>query len=42
MSLDKATEAKIARLARNKVPDEDIAALAVELSKILDLIEQIN
>ena len=42
MSLDKATVAKIARLARIKVPDEDLAALAGELSKILDWIEQLN
>ena len=42
MSLDKATVAKIARLARIKVPDEDLDALAGELSKILDWIEQLN
>ncbi len=42
MSLDKATVAKIARLARIKVPDEDLAALAGELSNILDWIEQLN
>ncbi len=42
MSLDKATVAKIARLARIKVPDEDLDALAGELSNILDWIEQLN
>ncbi|MCH8197932.1 MAG: Asp-tRNA(Asn)/Glu-tRNA(Gln) amidotransferase subunit GatC [Proteobacteria bacterium] len=42
MSLDKATVAKIARLARIKVPDGDLDALAGELSKILDWIEQLN
>ncbi len=42
MSLDKATVAKIARLARIKVPDADLEALAGELSNILDWIEQLN
>ncbi len=42
MSLDKATVAKIARLARIKVPDGDLDALAGELSNILDWIEQLN
>ncbi|HEY9568701.1 MAG TPA: Asp-tRNA(Asn)/Glu-tRNA(Gln) amidotransferase subunit GatC [Thalassobaculum sp.] len=41
MSLDKATVAKIAHLARIKLPDEDQAAMAAELSKILDFVEQL-
>jgi len=42
MSLDKDTVARIARLARLKVPDEELAPLAVELSGILAWIEQLN
>jgi aspartyl-tRNA(Asn)/glutamyl-tRNA(Gln) amidotransferase subunit C len=42
MSLDKETVARIARLARLKVPDEELAPLAGELSGILAWIEQLN
>ena len=42
MSLDKETVARIARLARLKVPDDELAPLAGELSGILAWIEQLN
>jgi aspartyl-tRNA(Asn)/glutamyl-tRNA(Gln) amidotransferase subunit C len=42
VSLDEATVARIARLARIAVPDEELAPLATELSHILDWIEQLN
>jgi aspartyl-tRNA(Asn)/glutamyl-tRNA(Gln) amidotransferase subunit C len=42
MSLDKETVAKIAHLARIHVPQQDLAPLAGELSKILDWVEQLN
>ncbi len=42
MSLDKDTVARIARLARLKVPEEELGALAGELSGILAWIEQLN
>ena len=42
MSIDAATVAKIARLARLKVPEEEQAPLAGELSGILGWIEQLN
>ncbi len=42
MPLDKATVAKIAKLARIKVPDSDLDALAAELSNILDWIETLD
>ncbi len=42
MSLDKATVAKIAHLARIHVPEQDLAPLAGELSKIIDWVEQLN
>ena len=42
MSLDKETVARIARLARLKVPEEDLAPLAGELSGIFAWIEQLN
>ncbi|MGI9509158.1 MAG: Asp-tRNA(Asn)/Glu-tRNA(Gln) amidotransferase subunit GatC [Geminicoccaceae bacterium] len=42
MSLDEATVARIARLARIKVDPEKRAALAAELSNILDWIEQLD
>ncbi|MFO1157476.1 MAG: Asp-tRNA(Asn)/Glu-tRNA(Gln) amidotransferase subunit GatC [Reyranellaceae bacterium] len=42
MSLDKDTVARIARLARLKVPDEELVPLAGELSGILAWIEQLN
>ena len=38
MSLDEATVARIARLARIAVPDEELAPLATELARI----EQLN
>ncbi len=42
MSIDKATVAKIARLARIHVPEEKRAALAGELSNILGWVEQLG
>lgn len=42
MSLDKDTVARIARLARLKVPEEELAPLASELSGIMSWIEQLN
>ena len=42
MSLDKDTVARIARLARLRVPDEELAPLAGELSGIFAWIEQLN
>lgn len=42
MSLDKATVAKIAHLARIHVPEGDLAPLAGEISKILDWVEQLS
>ena len=42
MSLDKDTVARIARLARLKVPEEELAPLAGELSGIFAWIEQLN
>ena len=42
MALDKATVARIATLARIKVPDAEQAHLAGELSQILSWIEQLN
>ena len=42
MSLDKETVARIARLARLKVPEEELEPLAGELSGILAWIEQLN
>lgn len=42
MALDKDTVARIARLARLKVPEEELAPLAGELSGILAWIEQLN
>ena len=42
MSLDEATVARIARLARIAVPDDELAPLAGELSHILEWIEQLN
>ena len=41
MSLDKETVRRIARLARIKVPEEDLEPLAAELSNILDWVEQL-
>jgi aspartyl-tRNA(Asn)/glutamyl-tRNA(Gln) amidotransferase subunit C len=42
MSVDEATVRKIARLARIKVKDEEVAPLAKELSGILQWIEQLG
>ena len=42
MALDKTTVARIAALARIKVPEADLAPLAGELSTILTWIEQLN
>ncbi|HYL32045.1 MAG TPA: Asp-tRNA(Asn)/Glu-tRNA(Gln) amidotransferase subunit GatC [Stellaceae bacterium] len=42
MPLDKATVARIAALARIKVPEAELAGLAGELSKILTWVEQLD
>lgn len=42
MSLDKATVARIANLARIEVPESDLEPLAGELSSILTWIEQLS
>jgi aspartyl-tRNA(Asn)/glutamyl-tRNA(Gln) amidotransferase subunit C len=42
VSLDEATVARIARLARIAVREEELAPLATELSHILQWIEQLN
>jgi aspartyl-tRNA(Asn)/glutamyl-tRNA(Gln) amidotransferase subunit C len=42
VSLDEATVARIARLARIAVPEAELEPLAVELSHILEWIEQLN
>ncbi|MFQ5970798.1 MAG: Asp-tRNA(Asn)/Glu-tRNA(Gln) amidotransferase subunit GatC [Alphaproteobacteria bacterium] len=42
MALNKATVAHIARLARIRVPEEDMDRLAEELSHILGWIEQLD
>jgi len=42
MSLDKATVAKVANLARIKVEENDLAPLADELNNILGWIEQLG
>ena len=42
MSLDEATVARIARLARIAVPADELQPLATELSRILEWIEQLN
>lgn len=42
MSVDHATVRKIARLARIKLKDEEVAPLAGELNSILHWIEQLN
>jgi len=42
MSVDKATVARIAHLARIGVSEEELEPLAAELSQILDWIEQLN
>jgi aspartyl-tRNA(Asn)/glutamyl-tRNA(Gln) amidotransferase subunit C len=42
MSLDEKTVARIARLARIAVPEQELEPLAGELSHILEWIEQLN
>ncbi|MCT4555575.1 MAG: Asp-tRNA(Asn)/Glu-tRNA(Gln) amidotransferase subunit GatC [Pelagimonas sp.] len=42
MSIDTATAAKVAKLARIKVEDDALPALAQEFSNILEFIEQLN
>jgi aspartyl-tRNA(Asn)/glutamyl-tRNA(Gln) amidotransferase subunit C len=42
MALDKATVARIATLARIRLPEDELAALAGELSNILTWIEQLQ
>ncbi|TWB31783.1 Asp-tRNA(Asn)/Glu-tRNA(Gln) amidotransferase subunit GatC [Nitrospirillum bahiense] len=42
MSLDKATVAKIAHLARIKVPDSDLEQLAGELNTIMHWVEMLG
>jgi len=42
MAVDRATVAKIAKLARIRVPEQDLDALAGELSNILTWIEQLS
>ncbi|MAU41620.1 MAG: Asp-tRNA(Asn)/Glu-tRNA(Gln) amidotransferase GatCAB subunit C [Kordiimonas sp.] len=42
MSVDKNTVAKIAHLARIKVPDASLEPLVGELNNILDFVEQLN
>jgi aspartyl-tRNA(Asn)/glutamyl-tRNA(Gln) amidotransferase subunit C len=42
MSLDKATVARVARLARIHVPDADLEQLASELSQIIGWVEQLG
>ena len=42
MSLDKATVAKVANLARIKVEEKDLEPLAAELNNILGWIEQLG
>ena len=42
MSIDKATAAKVAKLARIKVEDDVLPALAEEFNTILCFIEQLN
>jgi aspartyl-tRNA(Asn)/glutamyl-tRNA(Gln) amidotransferase subunit C len=42
MALDKATVARIAHLARIRVPDEDLEPLTAELARILTWVEQLG
>jgi aspartyl-tRNA(Asn)/glutamyl-tRNA(Gln) amidotransferase subunit C len=42
MSIDQKTVARIAHLARIKMPEEEQASLAGELSKILDWVAQLD
>jgi aspartyl-tRNA(Asn)/glutamyl-tRNA(Gln) amidotransferase subunit C len=41
MSLDKATVARVARLARIHIPDQDLEQLAGELNQIIGWVEQL-
>ncbi|WP_339632099.1 Asp-tRNA(Asn)/Glu-tRNA(Gln) amidotransferase subunit GatC [uncultured Sneathiella sp.] len=42
MSLDKATVAKVANLARIKIEEEDLEPMAAELNNILGWVEQLG
>jgi len=42
LALDTDTVRRIARLARIRVPDDELPTLADELSRIMDWIEQLN
>lgn len=42
MSLDNATVARIATLARIRLPDDELAPMARELSSILDFVAQLD
>jgi aspartyl-tRNA(Asn)/glutamyl-tRNA(Gln) amidotransferase subunit C len=42
MSLDKATVARIATLARIKIPESELESLGHELSSIIQWVEQLN
>ena len=42
MSIDESTAAKVAKLARIKVEQEDLPALAQDFNRILDFIEQLG
>ncbi len=42
MSIDESTAAKVAKLARIRVEDDALPALAAEFSAILDFIEQLE
>ena len=42
MSIDQKTVAKIAHLARLKIPEDEQKQVAGELSKIIDWVEQLN
>ena len=42
MSVDKSTVVRIAQLARIRIPEEELDALAAELSNILGWVEQLN
>ena len=42
MSIDESTAAKVAKLARIKVEEKDLPALAQEFNNILGFIEQLN
>ena len=42
MSIDTETARRVAKLARIKVEDEDLPALAADFSRILDFVEQLT